>query len=407
MKKILSIVIVYGGMTAAYAQNYISGPMSVYGLQYNSTTTIATGGRILVGSGGNWFFAGKIISADKASSKAPTTIGRTQQIVFSGTGKYSGIALIDGYASTVGQTTAFILPVGNSISPYPVTVPAGAAITTAYFDGSGNTQSVVINGMTTTIYSPYFDIPTGITAGNYTFSYPSGFKSTTTSMLLSGNNTTGNFNILSALPTFQPNAGAASANLSTLNAMQTYFGSSNAILPVSLLSFTGLVDNCTANLAWQTSSESNSNYFEIETSSDGAVFTAIDKVANKNSSVGAAYNYAYNKLGNATTYFRLKAVDNDGSFVYSQIITVTGTNACSPNVFVKVWPNPTTDKVNIQGVLEGSQIALINMNGQKLTELVAAGINQTINLNGFANGVYVLNIRNTDGSITNIKVIKN
>ncbi len=413
MKKIIATTLICAGLSIVHAQNYIGGSMGVYGPQYNAATKIAAGGSVWVGNGGNWYFAGKVSSADKANPNAPTANGRKEIITFSGNGTYSGAALVDGYAAATGQASIFSLPIGDATTAYPVAAPISATVTAAYFDGMGSSRTMTINGSNATVYSPYFDLPTGITTGKYSFSYPAGFKNVPTSTLLtssntSANGTTGNttYSLLANLPTFQSTAGSATADLSAVGATQTYFGSSTVLLPVTIVSFTALANGCTANLAWKSESESNSNNYVIEMSLDGTSFTPVGTIASKNSSTGATYNFAYDKLSNSVTYFKLKAVDNDGTFTYSQVVAVTGNGSCSGSLVVKIWPNPTNDIVNIEGLVNGTHIVLVNMNGQKLAETTNNGSTQTISLSSYPSGVYLLHIQGIDGSVNNIKVVR-
>lgn len=405
MKKILSIALFCSGISTVHGQNYIGGALTIYGIQYNAATIIGSGGSVLVGNGGNWFFAGKVSSADKGNPNAPTPLGRSERITFSGTGNYSGTALVDGYVSATNKPNTFTMPVGNGITVYPITIPAGAAVTAAYFDGLGNTQSMSVNGNSTTIYSPYIDLPEGITGGNYSFSYPAGFKNTQPGALLTGNNNAA-YSLLTSVPTFQSTAGSTTTNLPALGATQTYFGSPNIVLPISLTSFTGVGNGCTANLSWQTSSENNSNYYAIVASTDGNNFSSIGKVTSKNNPSGTNYSFTY-KLSSSVTYFRLKAVDFDGSFTTSQIVAVNGNGACNGSIAMTVSPNPTINIINVKGLIIGSHVTVVNMNGQKLTTIAASGTYEIINLTNYASGVYFLMIQSPDGIISNVKVVRN
>ena len=198
---------------------------------------------------------------------------------------------------------------------------------------------------------------------------------------------------------------SSTATLPATGITQLYFSTSAVVLPVALVSFTGVASGCTASLAWQTASESNSSYYSVEASKDGGSFSPVGKLASKNSATGAAYSFAY-PLGSGTDYFRLRAVDNDGKFTYSAIVPVTGAGACSSGLLVKVSPNPTSNVVNVQGLASGSRLLLLGIGGQKLAELAPGGNSQTVNLSGYAKGVYILRIQAADGTVTNVKVVK-
>lgn len=413
MKKLLIASLAALGMCMAFGQNYVSGPMGVYGPQYNAATTIGSGGSVLAGSGGNWVFGGNIVSADKGNSNSPTATGRSEAITFDGNATYTiNSYTVDGYAASTATWTGSILPIGNSTTAYPLTVPTATVLTAAYFDGLGSTQTAGVGGTATTVFSPYIDVPAGLPNGSYTLSYPSGFTNSGTQSILSAKNTAGTtagttYSSLSSVTgSYSTSASTMAATITAPSASQVYFGTSSTILPIVLVSFTATATSCTAHLAWLTSTELNSSYYGVEAGSDGASFSQVAKVSSKNSATGAAYAYNY-ALGSGTTYFRLKAVDNDGKFTYSPVVAVTGTGACSTGVSVKVSPNPTRDVVNIQGLVTGSTVTVYGINGQKMTSLIATGTNQSINMRMFANGVYILRISAVDGSVSNLKVIKN
>lgn len=210
-------------------------------------------------------------------------------------------------------------------------------------------------------------------------------------------------------PSFVINSKTA-GNVTSLNTISTWspftIGSTSAVLPITLTSFTGIASGCTANLAWTTATETNSSYYAVEASTDAATYNQVAKVNSKNSATGAGYTYT-SALVSGTTYFRLKAVDNDGKFIYSSVVTVTGTGACGMSSSVMVSPNPTKNVINIQGLTIGNTISIYGINGQKMTSVIATGTNQSINISSFAKGVYMMRTKAADGTLSNVKVVKN
>lgn len=177
------------------------------------------------------------------------------------------------------------------------------------------------------------------------------------------------------------------------------------VLPVTLARFTATANGCTANLAWQTGSESNNSYYGVEYGTDGSSFNQVAEVPSQNSATGATYGAAY-AMGSGSNFFRLKTVDKGGQLSYSNVVAVTGTGACSASQQITIWPNPTSDRISIHGLFFGNIISLYSMNGQKLLGAVANDSNQSIEMGSFAQGVYMLRIQAADGGISNIKVIK-
>jgi ASPIC and UnbV. len=115
-----------------------------------------------------------------------------------------------------------------------------------------------------------------------------------------------------------------------------------APLPVSLNSFTAKnVDNRYSALYWSTESESNSKHYEIQRSNNGREFNTIGLMNAKiNSSVQQNYEYQDQQIeGHLTYYYRLKMVDQDDSYDYSNTITVSFTQSQSLHL-VSLRPNP-------------------------------------------------------------------
>ena len=113
-------------------------------------------------------------------------------------------------------------------------------------------------------------------------------------------------------------------------------------LPVELISFYGrITDEETVELLWATASELNSNYFDIEGSTDGRSFLSIGKVkAAGNSLKIQNYSFEHSVLFSGVHYYRLREVDFDGTVAYSSIIKVNVVKQQR----LTVYPNPITDR---------------------------------------------------------------
>lgn len=177
------------------------------------------------------------------------------------------------------------------------------------------------------------------------------------------------------------------------------------VLPVNLLYFTASDKECTTTFNWKSSGEINNSYYGIETSADGKAFAPVAKVTSKNSANGATYVYTLKEAG-GTTYYRLKMVDKDGSFSYSKIITVIANGNCGTGLKLKLSPNPAKDFVNIEGLVKGNHLSILNAAGIALVSLEATGNTQRINISKFAKGIYTLRVKAADGSLRTVKFVK-
>ncbi len=112
-----------------------------------------------------------------------------------------------------------------------------------------------------------------------------------------------------------------------------------AALPVELISFRAdVVNNEEVLLNWQTATEINNDYFIIEHSVDGAEYTPVGHVAGRGTtSETQSYLFTHDEPFFGVNYYRLKQVDLDGSFEYSNVVTATITMEAAK---ILIYPNP-------------------------------------------------------------------
>jgi photosystem II stability/assembly factor-like uncharacterized protein len=153
----------------------------------------------------------------------------------------------------------------------------------------------------------------------------------------------------------------------------------NAI-PVELTYFTADIVNDQVELNWQTVTETNNRGFEIERSNDKNTFSNIGFIEGKGTTTEKSY-YVFNDFQalQGTIYYRLKQLDLDGSFKYSNTVEI---NYSFPKEFSlsQNYPNPfnpvTNIKYSIPNVtlsgIEGSRVQLkvFNVLGNEIATLV-------------------------------------
>jgi type IX secretion system substrate protein len=182
---------------------------------------------------------------------------------------------------------------------------------------------------------------------------------------------------------------------------------STIILPVVIADFAATSTAKGANLTWSTKQESSSSYFSIERSIDGINWSVIGQVkAAGNSSVIVKYAFSDYNTTSSVSHYRLKMVDLDNRFVYSDVKSIRFTAAIAT---VKIFPNPASDYANItlDAKAGNSVILLINQNGQVVNQKLAAANSGviTLPLQNFENGIYAINIRDDKGANQTIRLI--
>jgi len=134
------------------------------------------------------------------------------------------------------------------------------------------------------------------------------------------------------------------SDVSSLNLTSTTV--SITTLPVTLLSFKATVQPNSVKLVWETADEQQLDYFAVERSADGENWSVIGTVKSKSSEISPAEKLGYYYDDNAypaaaaISYYRLKQVDNDGLFKYSEVEWVKHT-LNSPTASISVYPNPS------------------------------------------------------------------
>jgi len=180
-----------------------------------------------------------------------------------------------------------------------------------------------------------------------------------------------------------------------------YFASSNLVLPVRLLTFTGSLQNDNSVLlTWKTENEINTSHFIVERSIDGSNFNNIGRVAaNGNSNIMLDYALTDNDAVNQQSlvlYYRLRMVDIDGKFTYSSIITIKLSDITTS---ASVFPNPAKNETTISITsATGTKIQwqLIDNTGRIFINknvILRDGVNNiTVDLSKYSTGTYFIKL---------------
>jgi len=172
-------------------------------------------------------------------------------------------------------------------------------------------------------------------------------------------------------------------------------------LPIELMIFRGENDGNYNQLYWKTSTEQNSDYFEVQKSADGTNFNRIGQVDAAGTSLQVrSYNFTDEVPYMGVSYYRLKMIDRDGSFSYSNIVAI----AIKLDDSIAVFPVPAQESLSI--VYDSSNTGTVTINvvdaiGQMLVsrrEGVTQGFNNfQLDISQLPVGSYFVNVIDDNG----------
>ena len=143
---------------------------------------------------------------------------------------------------------------------------------------------------------------------------------------------------------------------------------------------------------WTTASERNSTRFEVERSADGVSFAAIGQVAGQGTTTApTTYGLRDGRLPEEAPalYYRLRQVDQDGTFGYSPVRRVTFSDQATGRL--TLVPNPAR-ATTLAGAVAGAPVEVFDAVGRLVLTAAAdaTGSAQVVLPAGLPSGVYVV-----------------
>jgi hypothetical protein len=170
-------------------------------------------------------------------------------------------------------------------------------------------------------------------------------------------------------------------------------------VPVELTSFTANQNNDIVELSWITATETNNQGFEVQRSNGGEFETIAFVEGHGTTTEVQAYSYSDKNVTEGSYNYRLKQIDFDGTFEYSNVVEV---DISSPAVYAleQNYPNPFNPSTTIKySIAEDGYVKLsvYNMLGEEVTTIVnnlqkAGRYEVNFNASGLSSGVYVYRI---------------
>ncbi|MFT6245043.1 MAG: hypothetical protein ACJA0U_001409 [Salibacteraceae bacterium] len=177
---------------------------------------------------------------------------------------------------------------------------------------------------------------------------------------------------------------------------------SNIVLPVELVAFGGEVTKKGNLLKWTTVSELNNDYFELQRSSEDAIFetTAIIK-GNGTTNTTSQYTYLDEHANVPYHYYRLKQVDYNGNSQLSDEIYLEAL----PSDDLEIYPNPANEEVVIstgRDLKKPIQIAVYNSIGALvlIKEITSYNLRHHLNISELSSGYYLVKVLSASNQVT-------
>jgi len=185
-----------------------------------------------------------------------------------------------------------------------------------------------------------------------------------------------------------------------------WLATTDTTLPVNFIDVTGKNVNNFAVIDWHVNAINFNDDYTIEQSTDGKNFEVVGSVSiNKTNNNGIEHYQWQSKTElEATTYYRIKAVEN-GTSNYSNVVSISPFKKQQ----VTIYPNPTSLKqggeFTIKGLNAGNVISITDLKGQLVHQATAQSSSVVIKNNKLSEGIYFVSIKDTSGNLTSTQKV--
>lgn len=161
----------------------------------------------------------------------------------------------------------------------------------------------------------------------------------------------------------------------------------NFLLPIELAKFEAKNFDADAEIKWVTASESNNDYFELEHSTDGILYTQLTSIQGAGfSNVPISYQFRHKNIPGGDNFYRLKQIDFDGSHTYSEIAHIHRTS----NSPIEVFPNPAVDYLYFSSAVGESNVQIFDIHGHLVRETSIQ--NNELEVSKLNSGMYLIRV---------------
>lgn len=159
-----------------------------------------------------------------------------------------------------------------------------------------------------------------------------------------------------------------------------------SVVPLTLLQFNVSLHDSKAIINWLTVNEQSCDRFEIQRSADGRSFIPIGNVTALNTAGENRYFFTDVTPLNNDGYYRLKMIDKDEKYSFSEIIKITNKTGGSIRI---IYPNPAADVLNIISD-EKQEVVITDISGRVLQRRILQAGKNAVAAGNMADGIYLI-----------------
>jgi hypothetical protein len=179
-----------------------------------------------------------------------------------------------------------------------------------------------------------------------------------------------------------------------------------SLLPIKLKSFNSTYKNNAVTLNWQSIYENNFDFYQLEKITDASQFTTIATIKGKSINGNAAdYSFTDASIVKDKQYYRLKMVNKDGSFTYSQVIA----SSSKSSLEISLYPNPVNNLLIVTHpqLSESGTLQIFNQEGKlvKSSNTQIGAAQTSVDVESLNKGSYVLHFM-ANGNTSVLKFVK-
>jgi hypothetical protein len=175
------------------------------------------------------------------------------------------------------------------------------------------------------------------------------------------------------------------------------------VLPITLNNFTAIPQSGGALLQWLTGTENNTNFFDLQWSTDEETWQSIGAVTAAGfSNTEKKYSFVHSSPAPGANYYRLRVVSRDNGSAWSPVVELSYAAVTR----LMGYPNPTKGDFTITGITSPFvSVTVMSLDGKPLQQMENFVAGQSISLSQYPTGIYLISVKE-NGKTQLLKLFK-